>query len=146
MPQHTPSVLQPIAPDCAPVNHTQSSSTPPPFPHLWVAMLGVMIAIGPLAIDMYLPALPMMAHDLGISHDNASRSLPFYFIGLVLGQLIYGPVSDRIGLIRPLYVGMTLFFVCGVCACHECVCVIWRTPCAGARRISNYYGKPCNDS
>lgn len=131
MPQHTPSVLQPIAPDCAPVNHTQSSSTPPPFPHLWVAMLGVMIAIGPLAIDMYLPALPMMAHDLGISHDNASRSLPFYFIGLVLGQLIYGPVSDRIGRIRPLYVGMTMFLLASVvCALATSASVLF-----GARLV-----------
>ena len=53
--------------------------------------MGVMIAIGPLAIDMYLPALPTMATDLGVSTTQVARSVPTYFIGLVFGQLFYGP-------------------------------------------------------
>lgn len=42
-------------------------------------MMGVMIAIGPLAIDMYLPALPTMADDFGVSVSEVSKSVPFYF-------------------------------------------------------------------
>lgn len=80
-----------------------------PFPTLWVMMLGVMIAIGPLAIDMYLPALPSMAKDLGTTTESVSRSIPAYFVGLVFGQLFYGPWSDRVGRVLPLYVGMTIF-------------------------------------
>lgn len=87
------------------------------FPTLWVMMLGVMIAIGPLAIDMYLPALPAMAQDFGTTTESVSRSVPAYFVGLVVGQLFYGPWSDRVGRILPLYVGMSVFIVASaICA------------------------------
>ena len=67
------------------------------FPVLWVMMLGVMIAIGPLSIDMYLPAFPSMAEDFGVNVGTIAKSVPAYFLGLVFGQLFYGPFSDRIG-------------------------------------------------
>lgn len=85
-----------------------------PFPALWVMMMGVMIAIGPLAIDMYLPALPTMADDFGVSVSEVSKSVPFYFIGLVFGQLFYGPFSDRVGRVLPMYMGMTIFVIASV--------------------------------
>ncbi len=85
-----------------------------PFPTLWVMMMGMMIAIGPLAIDMNLPALPGMAKDFGISVAEVSRSIPFYFTGLVIGQLIYGPLSDRIGRVKPMYIGMSIFVVASI--------------------------------
>lgn len=85
-----------------------------PFPTLWVMMMGVMIAIGPLAIDMYLPALPTMADDFGVSVSEVSKSVPFYFIGLVFGQLFYGPFSDRVGRVLPMYMGMTIFVIASV--------------------------------
>lgn len=77
-------------------------------------MLGVMIAVGPLAIDMYLPALPNMASDLSVSTESVSKSVPAYFIGLVVGQLFYGPFSDRVGRVLPMYVGMVLFVLASV--------------------------------
>lgn len=58
---------------------------------------------------MYLPALPQMAQDFAVSTQIMANSVPAYFLGLALGQLIYGPVSDRIGRKKPLYVGMVLF-------------------------------------
>lgn len=67
------------------------------FPVLWVMMLGVMIAIGPLSIDMYLPAFPSMAEDFSVNVSTIAKSVPAYFLGLVFGQLFYGPFSDRIG-------------------------------------------------
>lgn len=85
-----------------------------PFPALWVLILGVMIAIGPLAIDMYLPALPTMAEDFGVSTTSLARSVPAYFIGLVFGQLFYGPFSDRIGRVKPMYIGMAIFITASV--------------------------------
>lgn len=84
------------------------------FPVLWVMMLGLMVAIGPLAIDMYLPALPQMADAFGVSVASISRSVPAYFVGLVLGQLFYGPFSDRIGRVRPMYLGMSIFVVASI--------------------------------
>ncbi|VEG12661.1 Sulfonamide resistance protein [Moraxella cuniculi] len=84
------------------------------FPVLWVMMLGVMIAIGPLSIDMYLPAFPSMAEDFGVSVASIAKSVPAYFIGLVVGQLFYGPLSDRIGRVLPMYIGMVIFIIASV--------------------------------
>ncbi len=92
----------------------QHSTLQKPFPTAWVMMMGVMIAIGPLAIDMYLPALTDMAKDFQVSESAISRSVPFYFMGLVVGQLIYGPLSDRVGRVLPLYIGMGVFVAASV--------------------------------
>lgn len=92
----------------------QQQATAAPFPTLWVMMLGLMVAIGPLAIDMYLPALPKMADAFGVSVANISKSVPAYFVGLALGQLFYGPFSDRVGRVKPMYLGMAIFVVASV--------------------------------
>lgn len=84
------------------------------FPVSWVMMLGLMVAIGPLSIDMYLPALPQMADDFGVHVTSISKSVPAYFLGLVLGQLFYGPFSDAVGRVRPLYLGMSIFVVASI--------------------------------
>lgn len=100
------------------------------FPVLWVMMLGVMIAIGPLSIDMYLPAFPSMAEDFGVNVSTIAKSVPAYFLGLVFGQLFYGPFSDRIGRVRPLYLGMSIFIIASIiCATtnNEYVLFIART-------------------
>ena len=77
-------------------------------------MLGVMIAIGPLSIDMYLPAFPSMAEDFSVNVSTIAKSVPAYFLGLVFGQLFYGPFSDRIGRVRPLYLGMSIFIIASI--------------------------------
>ncbi|UNU72673.1 multidrug effflux MFS transporter [Moraxella nasovis] len=107
-----------------------SKAVAKPFPVLWVMMLGMMVAIGPLAIDMYLPALPTMADEFGVPVSEVAKSVPFYFIGLVFGQLFYGPFSDRVGRVLPMYLGMTLFVIASViCATttSETVLFIART-------------------
>lgn len=71
-------------------------------------LLALLTAIAPLSTDMYLPALPEMAKDYGVTTQLVSSSLPAYFLGLALGQLIYGPVSDRIGRKIPLIFGLSL--------------------------------------
>ena len=84
------------------------------YPIGWIMILGLIMAVGPLSIDMYLPALPSMAKEFGISTALMSNSVPTYFVGLVVGQLFYGPISDRIGRIKPLYVGMMLYVIASV--------------------------------
>lgn len=100
------------------------------YPTLWIMILGLIVAIGPLSIDMYLPAIPAMASDFGISTAVMANSVPAYFVGLVVGQLFYGPISDRVGRIKPLYVGMVLYVVASViCATthNEYVLFVART-------------------
>lgn len=77
-------------------------------------LLGLIVAIGPLTIDMYLPALPSMAKDFGVATSFIANSVPAYFVGLVVGQLFYGPLSDRVGRIKPLYFGMVLYVIASV--------------------------------
>ena len=87
------------------------------LPVAWIMMLGLIVAVGPLSIDMYLPALPAMADSFGVSTAFMANSVPAYFIGLVFGQLFYGPFSDRVGRVKPLYFGMTLYIIASiVCA------------------------------
>lgn len=72
-------------------------------------VLGALTAIGPLAIDTYLPALPTIARDLQTSSALVQISLSVYFVGIALGQAVYGPLSDRFGRKPALYLGLSLF-------------------------------------
>ncbi|WP_445115178.1 multidrug effflux MFS transporter [Acinetobacter sp. WZC-1] len=80
----------------------------------WIALLALLTALAPLSIDMYLPALPQMAQDFSVSTQQIANTLPAYFTGLAIGQLIYGPLSDRIGRKKPLYFGMVLYVIAGL--------------------------------
>lgn len=79
--------------------------------YIFVIILGSLSAFGPLSIDMYLPAFPAMAESLGVTQGRIEMSLASYFIGLSLGQLVYGPLTDRYGRKKPLYVGLLLYIL-----------------------------------
>jgi MFS transporter, DHA1 family, multidrug resistance protein len=72
-------------------------------------ILGLLSAIGPFAIDMYLPALPSIGHSLHADAATVQLSLTVFFIAVGGGQLLYGPLSDMYGRKPPLYVGLVLF-------------------------------------
>ena len=72
-------------------------------------ILGLLSAIGPFAIDMYLPALPAIGASLGAEVGAVQWSLTAFFMALGVGQLFYGPVSDMVGRKPPLYFGLALF-------------------------------------
>ena len=74
-------------------------------------VLGLLSAIGPFAIDMYLPALPSIGQSLGASVSAVQASLMAFFVSLGIGQIVYGPVSDMVGRKPPLYFGLILFGV-----------------------------------
>ena len=82
-----------------------------PYATRWILLLGLITALGPLSIDMYLPSLPVIADDFGVSTAQVSHSVTAYFLGLVIGQLIYGPLSDRIGRRKPLFIGLGLYLL-----------------------------------
>lgn len=72
-------------------------------------VLGLLSAIGPFAIDMYLPALPTISADLGASTASTQMTLMVFFVALGVCQIIYGPVSDMVGRKAPLYFGIVVF-------------------------------------
>ena len=77
-------------------------------------ILGLLSAIGPFAIDMYLPALPDIGSSLGAEVGAVQFSLTAFFLSLGVGQLLYGPVSDMVGRKPPLYFGLVLFTLASV--------------------------------
>ncbi|PTQ67425.1 multidrug effflux MFS transporter [Pseudomonas sp. GV071] len=72
-------------------------------------ILGALSAFGPLAIDFYLPSFPTLAHAFGTDVEHVQLTLAAYFSGLAIGQLVYGPLTDRFGRRLPLLVGVVLF-------------------------------------
>src|ERR1700728_3300247 len=89
---------------------------------LIILVLGALSTVSPFSIDMYLPAFPQIAHDLGTTPAQISLSVSGYFIGLALGHLFYGPLLDRFGRKPPLYAGLSLFVVASL------GCVAVRSP------------------
>ncbi len=77
----------------------------------FVLILGGLSAFGPLSIDMYLPALPQMAGELRASDATVQLTLSAFIIGLAVGQLVIGPLSDAVGRRKPLVVGLALYIV-----------------------------------
>lgn len=73
-----------------------------------IVVLGALVALGPLTIDMYLPALPKIGDDLGVSSSVVQLTLTGTLAGLALGQLIVGPLSDSLGRRLPLMSGIVL--------------------------------------
>lgn len=72
-------------------------------------ILGALSAFGPLAIDFYLPSFPTLAREFASDVDHVQLSLSAYFVGVALGQLVYGPLADRFGRRLPLLAGIALF-------------------------------------
>ncbi len=72
-------------------------------------IIGLLGAVGPFAIDMYLPALPTLAADLAASPQAAQATLTAYFLAFGVSQLAYGPLSDQMGRRPPLVIGLAIF-------------------------------------
>jgi len=81
-----------------------------------ILILGALATISPFSIDMYLPGFPGIARALDTSIDKVQLSLTSYFVGIAVGQLLYGPLLDRFGRRRPLYLGLFIY----VCASVLC--------------------------
>jgi DHA1 family bicyclomycin/chloramphenicol resistance-like MFS transporter len=76
-----------------------------------ILIVGALAAFGPLCIDMYLPALPDIGRDLHASASAVEASLTACLVGLATGQIVVGPISDRVGRRTPLFFGLTAFVV-----------------------------------
>jgi MFS transporter, DHA1 family, multidrug resistance protein len=76
-----------------------------------IVLLAGLTAFAPFSIDMYLPALPALAHDFAGTAAAAERTLTTFFLGFSVGQSFIGPLADRFGRKKPLYVGLTLYML-----------------------------------
>lgn len=79
-------------------------------------ILGLLSAVGPFAIDMYLPALPQVAEDLRVTEQQATLTLTAYFITFGIAQMIWGPMSDAIGRRPPILIGVSIFLLASIAA------------------------------
>ena len=88
--------------------HAADTARPPAHT---VVVLGLLTMFGPLSLDLYLPALPRLADDLNASASAAQLSITTCLVGLAVGQLVAGPMSDRLGRKRPLMVGLLAYLL-----------------------------------
>ncbi|WP_421707334.1 multidrug effflux MFS transporter [Algihabitans sp.] len=94
--------------EAAPARDAEEASRPKPSLLILVAVS----AIGPLALNLFVPSMPGLQVDFGIPYATAQLTLTLYLIGLAVAQLIYGPLSDRFGR-RPVLIGGLWLFVAG---------------------------------
>ena len=91
----------------------------PPAPKLAVPrhlilFIGALVAIGPLSLDAYLPAMPAMAKAFGVGIVQINNTISVYLVGYGLGQIFGGSFSDQIGRKRVGLIGLTLFAVASI--------------------------------
>ncbi|HFP7858343.1 Bcr/CflA family multidrug efflux MFS transporter [Morganella morganii subsp. morganii] len=81
-----------------------------------IFILGLLSMLMPLAIDMYLPSMPTIARDFGVTEGDVQMTLNSYLIGFAAGQLVYGPMADALGR-KPVILGGTLIFALASAGC-----------------------------
>jgi DHA1 family bicyclomycin/chloramphenicol resistance-like MFS transporter len=87
-----------------------------------ILILGFITALGALSIDMYLPAFAVIAADLHTDVAGVQLSLSSYFLGISFGQLVYGPLLDRYGRKKPLFIGLCVYILASLaCAATRSV-------------------------
>lgn len=77
----------------------------------YILILGALSAVNPFSIDMYLPGFPAIAADMHTSVARIQLSLTSFFIGISFGQLLYGPLLDRFGRKKPVYIGLSIYVI-----------------------------------
>lgn len=80
-------------------------------------VLGTLTALAPFSIDMYLPAFPAIARSFGTSTGRVTWSLSSFFLGISVGQVLYGPLLERFGRKKPLYAGLFLYLIATAGCC-----------------------------
>ena len=84
------------------------------FYFVTILILGALATISPFSIDMYLPGFTAMANDMDTTIDKIQLSLTSYVFGIAIGQMFYGPLLDRFGRKKPLYIGLILYVLASI--------------------------------
>lgn len=108
--------------------HARASRVGALYPS-WLIFVGLVTALGPISTDMYLPGFPAISTELGVPQSLVQYTVTAFLAGVAIGQLLYGPLSDRIGRKLPLCVGIVVYAVASVgCALAENISVLiaWR--------------------
>lgn len=79
-----------------------------------IILLGILAALGPFTIDMYLPGFVRIAEDFGTDEKHVAFTLTSYFVGIAVGQLIYGPIVDKYGRKKTLLAGLFIYVIAAV--------------------------------
>jgi DHA1 family bicyclomycin/chloramphenicol resistance-like MFS transporter len=105
---------------------TAPAARPPDRRTRLILLLGALTAFPALSTDLYLPALPTIARELETTLAAAQTTLSVFFLGLSVGQLLWGPLSDRFGRRRPLFAGIATYLVASlVCAFAPSIGWLW---------------------
>jgi len=108
--------------------HARASQSGALYPR-WMIFVGLVTALGPISTDMYLPGFPAISTEFGVSQSLVQYTVTAFLAGVAIGQLLYGPLSDRIGRKLPLCVGIAVYAVASVgCALADNIFVLiaWR--------------------
>ena len=88
-------------------------------------ILGSIQAIMPISIDLYLPSLPTIAHNYNVLPGAVQFTLAIFMIGVAVGQVFYGPITDKYGRKPPLYVGFGMYIIGAlICATAPSITVL----------------------
>lgn len=79
-----------------------------------IVLLGILAAIGPLTIDMYIPGFANIAEEFNTNESRVAFTMTSYFIGIALGQLAYGPLVDKYGRKKPLLIGLSIYIITAI--------------------------------
>lgn len=79
-----------------------------------IVLLGLLVGLGPFTIDMYIPGFPNIADDFKTQENRVAFTMTSYFIGIALGQLVYGPLIDKYGRKKPLLYGLGIYIIAAI--------------------------------
>lgn len=89
-----------------------------------ILLLGSLTAFGAVSIDLYLPGMPAIGREFGADPEIVQHSMAAFFVGMAIGQLVYGPLSDRFGRRAPLLVGIAIYIAASL-ACAVAPTIDW---------------------
>ena len=107
-----------------------------------IILLGILAALGPFSIDMYLPGFRQIAGEFNVPEKVVAFTLTSYFSGIAVGQLLYGPIVDKYGRKVPLLVGLSIYMLASLgCALANSITILITMRLIQALGACDFYDK-----